>query len=89
MNWFERALANTLLGGLPDGGFEEAVQSLQKAIALAPTIIRHRFELGMVYLEMEKPSEAKKVFSEAITLPVILASDNDRIERMKRRLKDL
>lgn len=89
VNWFERALANTLLGGLPDGGFEEAEQSLKKAIALAPKIIRHRFELGMVYLEMEKPNEAKKIFSEAIKLPVLLASDKDRIERMKRRLTEL
>lgn len=89
VNWFERTLANTLLGGLPDGGFEEAEQSLKKAVKLAPNIIRHRFELGMVYLEMEKPVEAKKIFSEAITLPVLLASDKDRIERMKRRLAQL
>jgi tetratricopeptide (TPR) repeat protein len=89
VNWFERALANTLLGGLPDGGFAEAEQSLKKAILLAPNIIRHRFELGMVYLEMGKPSEAKKIFSEAITLPILLASDKNRIDRMKRRLAEL
>ena len=89
VNWFERALANTLLGGLPEGGFVEAEQSLKKAIAIAPNIIRHRFELGMVYLDMEKPNEAKKIFSEAITLPILLASDKDRIARMKRRLAEL
>ncbi len=89
VSWFERSLANLLLGGLPDGGFLEAEQALKKAIELAPSIIRHRFELGMVYIEMERKSDAKKVFEEAVKLPVVLASDEQRIERMKRRLTEL
>lgn len=88
VSWFERTLANTLLGGLPDGGFEEAERSLKKAIELAPNIIRHHFELGMVYMDMEKPDEAKKIFREAIKLPILLASDEQRIARMKRRLTE-
>lgn len=89
VSWFERSLANMLLGGLPDGGFPEAVNSLKKAIELAPTIIRHRYELGMVYLDMEQTEEAKKVFLEALKLPPLLASDRRRIERMKHRLTEL
>ncbi len=89
VSWFERTLANTLLGGLPDGGFEEAAASLHKAIAIAPNIIRHHFELGMVYLDMERPADAKRVFTHALTLPKTLASDDQRIERMKRRLAEL
>ena len=89
VGWIEKQLADVLLGGLPVGGFIEAEQSLKKAIDLAPTIIRHHFELGQLYLDMEKPDEAKKVFQSAINLPPVLASDSRRIERMKRKIAEL
>ncbi|MFA6468200.1 MAG: tetratricopeptide repeat protein [Bacteroidota bacterium] len=88
VNWFERTLANMLLGGLPAGDFNDAVRSLKKAIKLAPTIIRHRYELGMVYLDLDRTEDAKKVFLEALQLPPLLASDAQRIERMKRRVAE-
>ncbi|MHB1050884.1 MAG: tetratricopeptide repeat protein [Bacteroidota bacterium] len=86
VGWIEKQLADILLGGLPSGGFLEAEQSLKKAIELAPTIIRHRFELGLLYLDMERPDDAKKVFTEALKYPPLLASDNRRIERMKKTI---
>lgn len=89
VGWIEKSLANLLLGGLPPGGFSEAEQALKKAIELAPNIIRHRFELGQLYLDMEKPDEAKKVFESAIHLPPVLASDKRRIERMKQKIGEL
>lgn len=89
VGWIEKQLADLLLGGLPEGGFTEAEHSLQKAIELAPTVIRHHFELGQLYLDMEKPREAKKVFQSAVNLPPVLASDARRIERMKRRIAEL
>lgn len=89
VGWIEKQLADLLLGGLPSGGFIEAEQFLKKAIALAPTIIRHRFELGQLYLDMEKPEEAKKVFQSALKLPQVLASDIHRIERMKKKIAEL
>jgi hypothetical protein len=89
VSWIEKQLANLLLGGLPPGGYTEAEQALKKAIELAPTIIRHRFELGQLYLDMDKPDEAKKVFQSAINLPPVLASDTRRIERMKRKIEEL
>jgi tetratricopeptide (TPR) repeat protein len=88
VGWIEKQLANLLLGGLPPGGFEEGEIALKKAIALAPTIIRHRFELGLLYLDMEQPDKAKVVFTEALKYPPLLASDIQRIERMKRRLNE-
>lgn len=89
VGWIEKQLANLLLGGLPSGGYAEAEQALKKAIELAPLIIRHRFELGQLYLDMGKPGEAKKVFQSAVDLPPVLASDERRIERMKRKIGEL
>ena len=88
VGWIEKQLADLLLGGLPEGGFSEAEQSLKKAIELAPTIIRHHFELGLLYLDMEKPQDAKKVFQSAVKLPPILASDIRRIECMGKKLSE-
>jgi tetratricopeptide (TPR) repeat protein len=88
VGWIEKQLAGLLLGGLPPGGFAEGEIALKKAIALAPAIIRHRYELGLLYLDMEQPDRAKQVFSEALKYPPLLASDKQRIERMKRRLNE-
>ena len=74
---------------LSPGGFPEAEEALKKAIELAPNVIRHRFELGQLYLDMERNEEAKKIFQSAISLPPILASDQRRIERMKRKIEEL
>lgn len=89
ISWIEKQFASLFLGGVPDGGFEEGEQALKKAVALAPNIIRHRYELGRLYLDWGKEKEAKKVFSETVNLQPNLASDTRRIEFMKRKLKDL
>ncbi|MDD8018191.1 MAG: hypothetical protein PHP42_07445 [Bacteroidota bacterium] len=89
ISWFEKQLANLLLGGIPDGGFEDGERVLKKAIAIAPTIIRHRFELGVLYLDWGKKEEAKKIFLETVHYHPNLASDSHRIEFMKKKIMEL
>ncbi len=86
VSWFERQLANLLLGGLPDGGFEEGEKMLQQAIGLAPAIIRHRYELGSLYFDWGKEKMGKEVFRSALTLPITLTSDWRRMEVMKQKI---
>jgi tetratricopeptide (TPR) repeat protein len=86
VNWLERNLARILYGSLPDGGFEDAEAALEKAIALAPNVIRHQFELGMVYVDEGEDEKALTVFEKAITLPVTRVSDHRAIRRMKRMI---
>ncbi len=81
VGWIERQLATVFLGSLPDGGFEEAEAALRKAVALAPGIVRHRFELGLVLKEEGKRPEAIEAFKAAAELPTTVASD----PRTKRR----
>jgi tetratricopeptide (TPR) repeat protein len=88
ISWIEKQFANLLLGGIPSGGFEEGEQALKKAIALSPTIIRHRYELGRLYLDWGKEDEAKKIFQETIDLPPNLASDTHRFEFMRKKLAE-
>jgi len=76
VSWIERQLAAIFLGGLPQGGLEESEQALRKAIALAPGVVRHHFELGRVYLAEDRKEEARHEFEQSASLPATLASDH-------------
>ncbi len=89
VGWVERQLAAVLIGKLPDGGYIESEQALRTAIALAPNVIRHRYELGLLYMDWSKNSEAKKVFVDAVSLKPAIASDRSRLADMQKRLQKL
>jgi len=78
VSWFERQLAALFLGGLPEGGYDESEHALKRAIALAPDVIRHHFELGTLYMVLERNEEALKEFQHVLSLPLLLASDTSR-----------
>jgi len=75
VSWIERQLAAIFLGSLPEGGYDESESALKKAIALAPGVIRHHFELGRLHLLQDRNQEALKEFQQVVTLPVLLARD--------------
>lgn len=79
VSWFERQLAAILLGGLPDGGYPEAERDLKKAIALAPRVIRHHFELGRLYVATDRHQEALEEFKLLLGLPIRLRSDEGKL----------
>ncbi|MBX7150541.1 tetratricopeptide repeat protein [bacterium] len=89
ISWLERQLASVFIGTLPPGGRPEAEKALKKAIAIAPNVLRHHYELGMVYYDDGKNDEAKKTFEYALKLPITLTSDYHRIERIKKKLVEL
>lgn len=75
VTWIERQMATLFLGDLPEGGYEESEGALKKAIALAPGVMRHRFELAALYMEQARHREAIDELRLVVTLPVLLASD--------------
>lgn len=89
MSWIERQLANIFLGTLPDGGYEEAEQALKRAIVIAPNVVRHHFELGRVYMEMDRNREAMEEFRIAISLPVQLGVDPYTQESARKLAKEI
>jgi tetratricopeptide (TPR) repeat protein len=80
VSWIERRLAAIFLGSLPEGGYPESETALRKAIALAPTVIRHHFELGVLYMRLDRALEAEEELQLVGSLPVRLASDKRRQE---------
>jgi len=86
VGWFERQVANVFLGGLPEGGFSEAEQALRKAIELSPKTMRHHYELGMLYMEHNRRSEARKAFEAAQQCPILIAGDRWRLSQVKKMI---
>jgi tetratricopeptide (TPR) repeat protein len=75
VSWIERRLAAIFLGSLPEGGFAESEIALKRAIALAPNVIRHHFELGVLLMRQDRNHEALEQFQKVASLPVLLARD--------------
>lgn len=89
INWVEHQLADLLLGGLPEGGYKDGEAAFKKAIEISPNVLRHHFELGLLYYESGRKSEAKKELELARSLPVQLASDHRRKEKITKILAEL
>ena len=89
VSWVQRQLAAVFLGHLPEGGFEEAEVALKKAIALAPDVMRHRYELGVLYIDWDRKIEAEAVLQAAEKLPVRVAIDIPRLAKIKELLASL
>ena len=81
VSWIERQLAYLLYGDLPKGGYEESEVALKRAIGLAPKVMRHRYELGLLYAQWDRPEEAKEAFTRSLETPVVLASDRHMVQR--------
>lgn len=88
IGWFKRSVASVFVGSLPDGDFEKAEEALKKAIALAPDVMRHYYELGVLYLDWGREAEAKKVLMDAAKLPIRVAIDVQRLEKITQLLAE-
>jgi tetratricopeptide (TPR) repeat protein len=89
VSWLERQLATLFLGGLPEGGYDESESALRQAISLAPRVIRHHFELGTLYKDLDRSEEALEEFRQVLSLPLLLASDAARQLSAAQFVKDL
>lgn len=89
VGWVERRIAGLLFGGIPDGGYADAEASLKRAIAIAPDVMRHRYELGVLYIDMGRMRDAKKELEHVLTMPVRVAIDVPRLAKARELLKDL
>lgn len=69
LNFMERSVANTVLGGVPKGAsMENAVRDLQKAAELEPDYINHRLELGRTYMMLKDHARARRELEKAVSL---------------------
>ena len=88
-SWFQKTVASIFIGSVPEGGYDEAERALKKAVALAPDVMRHEYELGVLYLDMGRKGEARAALEKAAGLPVRTAIDHPRLERIRDLLRDI
>ena len=82
VGWLQRQLAKLFVGSIPDGGYEESEGALKRAVALAPDVMRHQYELGILYIDMGRKAEAREILERAALLPVRTAIDRPRLEKI-------
>ena len=70
LSFFEKAAANTILGGLPKGAtMDAAVTHFEKAIELDPEYANHHLELGRTLLKLGLKAKARAEFEKAMACP--------------------
>jgi tetratricopeptide (TPR) repeat protein len=89
LSWITRRMAGLLYGGLPEGGYPEGEEALKRAIAAAPDVMRHSYELGVLYLDWGRRAEAKSALEKAASLPVRVAIDRPRLVKIRGLLASL
>ena len=90
ISWLEKTLASVIYGStLPKGTHQNAINYFQRAISIDPTLIRHHYELGLVYKELGDNANAKEQFKIALKCPVQLKADYRRIELINKYLKEI
>lgn len=69
-NNMEKAMVNTIFGGMPRGGtYADALKMFQKAIEIEPWYMLHVYELAVTYHEMGNDEYALKYVKKAMELP--------------------
>jgi tetratricopeptide (TPR) repeat protein len=70
LNFMERTIAKTVLGGVPKGAsMENAVADMQKSIELEPAYVNHRLEQGRTFMQLKRTSDARRELERAVSLP--------------------
>lgn len=90
LNSFLKAFARLFFGDLPEGTYEDAVQSFRKAIRLGTSRqIYTYFHLAHIYEETNEPKQAKKLYLKALQFPASDHQDHRVIKRIQERLQSL
>lgn len=89
ISWFEKQLAMTFIGKIPDGTYEDSKKAFTRSTALNPTTMRHWYELGLLYKYWGKKEQAIIAFNKAKTCAVLVSSDNKRLNAIPALLQDL
>jgi tetratricopeptide (TPR) repeat protein len=86
LSWLERVFANTFLGGVPSGSYEESVLMLKKALSFDPNMIVANFQLAKTYKQMDREPEEKALLQKVLKLPIRDFRDKFAKEKAEKRL---
>lgn len=84
-----RIFLKMFYGGLPAASTAEAVRQLERAVALEPTQLQHRLELGFAYAADHQPGKARASFEVGLAMPSREKHDEPAKARARRALAEL
>jgi tetratricopeptide (TPR) repeat protein len=87
LDFFSRAVANIVYGGLPEASLSDAEQLLLQAIKLNDRIV-HRYHLAKVYERMDRREEAKAQLQMALLLPVTFPEEAEELAKARGKLQE-
>ena len=82
---FEKSLARTFFGKLPEGSVEESLRLLLKSIDLGGNGVRNHYELALTYEAMEQYEAAKAEYKKALSADCVYVED----EGLKKRIEKI
>jgi tetratricopeptide (TPR) repeat protein len=91
LSGIQKFFAKALFGAgfLDKGNWADAQRYLERAVALAPKNIFHRYELAGVYIDVGKYSKAREQLSTLETLPIADVLDHQYQKEAKQLLEDI
>lgn len=91
LSGFERFIARTLLGGgvLGKANWHNAQSYMEQSVAVDPNRIIHHLDLGIIYLDVGKKSQAREQFDRVLSMPVREYNDPVYKTEAQRRLTTL
>jgi tetratricopeptide (TPR) repeat protein len=84
-----RFFVRVIYGALPDASVDQAIEHLERAVALAPQVAPHHLELGFAYLAADRPADARAAFNRGLALPSTGKHDEAAKTRAREALKIL
>jgi tetratricopeptide (TPR) repeat protein len=91
LNGLTRMIAKNLLGGkvFGEANWDNARKYLEDAVALEPTRITHRLDLGRVYQDRDDKVKAREQFEWIVKAPITDFNDSHYKQEAERALRDL
>lgn len=84
-----RLIVRLIYGGLPPASTAEAVRHLERAVALSPTLVSHRVELGLALIANDQTDAGRSTLENALTLPTREKYDDEARRRARKALAEL
>ena len=89
LSWIARAFANTFLGSVPSGSYEESESMLKKALSFDPNMIVVNYQLAKTYRQMNREPEEKVLLQKVLVLPIRDFRDKFAKEKANKRLNGI
>ena len=89
LSLIERTFANTFLGSLPKGTYEESEECFKKALSIDPNMIVAVFNLSKTYMAMGRSNDEITLLKQVEQMPVRNFRDIYTKEKAKRRLSQM